>query len=278
MSFDALSWAAKQNTGSSGTKLVLLALAECANRTHSLAFPSIAEIVEFSALDRKSVITNLAKLEDAGLIADTGRKVGRTQQIKVYQLNLPTVPKTEQFQKRNSSGNSAKSPKNGTRNLSEPTEAKASYEVIGELWNSLSPSSGIPEIQVWNNSRKQMANARVKEHGLDAILRGVRCIHASPFCRGEQGDGRKQDIGLLLQPKTCARVLEGFYGADEVKPELGPAERIAQLKRMLSIYEAQDRADLAARTRVMIAEMESLDPAAAVVSNVIAITAKGLAA
>lgn len=124
MSFDALAWAAKQNTGSSGTKLVLLGLAECASRGHGLAFPSIAELVEFSSLDRKSVIANLDKLVDGGFIVDTGRKVGRTGQIKVYQV---IVPKTEPSQKRNSSDISANSPENGTRNKSEPvTEANAS--------------------------------------------------------------------------------------------------------------------------------------------------------
>jgi hypothetical protein len=130
VSFDALSWAAKQNTGSSGTKLVLLGLAECADRKHNLAFPSIAALVEFSSLDRKSVISNLAKLEDAGLIADTGRRCGSTNQIKIYELKLESVPKTEPSQKRNSSDFSGNSPKNGTRNKSEPhSEAKASSSV-----------------------------------------------------------------------------------------------------------------------------------------------------
>ena len=120
MSFDALAWASKQNTGSSGTKLVLLGLAECADRTHGLAFPSIAALAEFSCLDRKSIISNIDKLEAAGFIKDTGRKVGTTGQIKVYQLNIVTVPKTEPSQKRNSSVIPANSPKNGTRNKSEP--------------------------------------------------------------------------------------------------------------------------------------------------------------
>ena len=111
MSFDALAWAAKQKAGSSGAKLVLLGLAECAGRKDALAFPSIAELVEFSDLNRKSVITNLAKLEAIGLIEDTGNCVGRTKQIKIYRLCLETVPKTEQSQKRNSTDFSANSPK-----------------------------------------------------------------------------------------------------------------------------------------------------------------------
>lgn len=128
MSFDALSWAAKQRCGSSGAKLVLLGLAECAGRKDALAFPSIAELIEFSSLNRKSIIANLAKLEALGLIQDSGEKVGRTKQIKVYRLCLETVPKTEPSQIRNSTVFSAKSTENGTRNKVEPvsSEAKAS--------------------------------------------------------------------------------------------------------------------------------------------------------
>lgn len=129
MSFDALAWAAKQSPGSSGSKLVLLGLAECAHRKTGLAFPSLAELVEFSSLDRKSVISNLDKLEAAGFIADTGKRVGRTGQIKVYILNMERVPEAEPSQNRNDSDFSAKGSENGTRNLSEPaspTEAKAS--------------------------------------------------------------------------------------------------------------------------------------------------------
>lgn len=110
MSFDALAWAAKQNPGSAALKLVLLGLAECASRPGALAFPSTAALVEFSSLDRKTVIKALDDLEREGFITDTGRKAGRTQQIKVFQLNLERLPKTEGSQKR-------EAPKNGHERL-----------------------------------------------------------------------------------------------------------------------------------------------------------------
>jgi hypothetical protein len=154
VSFDALAWAAKQSPGSSGAKLVLLGLAECASRGHGLAFPSIAELVEFSCLDRKSVIANLDKLETQGLITDTGKRVGRTGQIKVYQVNLGTVPNTEPSQIRNSSVISANSPKNGTRNKSEPVSedksSGASADPVKDLIDmgvGLLTSTGTPERQ-----------------------------------------------------------------------------------------------------------------------------------
>ena len=106
MSFDALAWAAKQTTGSSSTKLVLLGLAECASRPEAFAFPSIAALVEFTSLDRKTIVKALDKLEADGFSKDTGKRMGRTGQIKVYQLLLPSQEiqgNTEQYQKRHPS-------------------------------------------------------------------------------------------------------------------------------------------------------------------------------
>ena len=121
MSFDALSWAAKCKPGSAPQKLVLLALAECAQRGTNLAFPSIAALVEFSSLNRKTVIAALASLEESGLIEDTQERVGRTKQVKVYYLNLESVPKTEPSQKRNSSTFTPKgSQKRDTEPVMEP--------------------------------------------------------------------------------------------------------------------------------------------------------------
>lgn len=126
MSFDALAWAARQNTGSAGTKLVLLGLAECAHRETAEAYPSIAALVEFSSMDRKSVIANLNRLEAGGFITDSGKREGRTKQVKVYRLALYTVPISEQSQNRNSSDIPSKqSQKRDTDTVKEPVSGKA---------------------------------------------------------------------------------------------------------------------------------------------------------
>lgn len=121
MSFDALAWAAKAKGIRPAEKLVLLGLAECASREGAEAFPSIAALVEFGGLNRKTVIAALDSLIAYGLIAETGKFTGRTKQIKVYRLALETVPKVERFQKRNSSVFSGKeSQKRDTDTVKEP--------------------------------------------------------------------------------------------------------------------------------------------------------------
>lgn len=142
MSWETQSWAAKQRPGSASAKLVLLGLASCADQNHC-AFPSVQWLCDFSDLNRKTVISALQRLEDGmfPLIADTGERRGRTGQVKVYRLSvlerpnngvildqdpasLPaeeTVPKVEQFQKRNSSVSGSKqSQKRDTEPFREP--------------------------------------------------------------------------------------------------------------------------------------------------------------
>lgn len=137
MSFDALAWAARCNPGTPAKKLVLLALAECASRDAAEAYPSIATIEEFSSLNRKTIIAALDALEAAGFITDTGTKKGKTGQVKVYRLSLETVPKTERFQKRNSSTFSGKQyQKRDTELVREPVNKKTA-RVMPEGWQPL---------------------------------------------------------------------------------------------------------------------------------------------
>jgi len=133
MSWETQSWAAKQRPGSASAKLVLLGLASCADANHC-AFPSIQWLCDFSDLNRKTVIAALQRLEDGmfPMITDTGERRGRTGQVKVYRLAAgaegaasdpvsETVPKTEQFQNRNSSAFSGKeSQKRDTEPFREP--------------------------------------------------------------------------------------------------------------------------------------------------------------
>lgn len=103
MSSEALAWAFHQDCKSSSVKFTLVALCECANYRTGRITPSIAHLSEITGQNRKTVITNIAALEAEGKIRDTGERVGRTAQIKVYEVVYETVPQTEQFQERNSS-------------------------------------------------------------------------------------------------------------------------------------------------------------------------------
>lgn len=142
MSWETQSWAAKQRPGSASAKLVLLGLASCADANHC-AHPSVQWLCDFSDLNRKTVIMALQRLEDGmfPMIEDTGRRVGRTGQVKVYRINAAkaagasadpaseAVPKAEPFQKRNSSGSGVKqSQKRDTEPFLEPIPLSSSSD------------------------------------------------------------------------------------------------------------------------------------------------------
>lgn len=108
MSIEALNWAFKQPVPNSSAKFVLVALANCANADRHgnvVAFPSAEYLCSVTAQNRKTIVSNLAKLREWGLIEDSGDRVGRTGQVIVYRLNCPPDLFTEQTQKRNSSKN-----------------------------------------------------------------------------------------------------------------------------------------------------------------------------
>lgn len=92
-------WAARQQPDRPLDKLVLIAFADHADKAGE-CFPSVAALCEWTGCDRKTVMKSTASLEAAGLLLDTGRRCGRTRQVKVYRLPLETVPETAPLEQR----------------------------------------------------------------------------------------------------------------------------------------------------------------------------------
>lgn len=131
MSFPALAWASTLRVPRASDKLVLLALADRHNPENDLAYPSIAWLCEFSSLDRKTVVASLDRLEAAGLIVDSGKRVGKTKQIKAYSLALNSsekgTVKTEPLEANSSVIPIKQSQKRDTDTVRNQTQAKACY-------------------------------------------------------------------------------------------------------------------------------------------------------
>jgi hypothetical protein len=85
MSIAAMTWAFAQALKPSSLKFLLVALADNAD-DQGRAFPSIECLVEKTSQDRKTVISGLDRLEELKLATDTGSRVGKTKQVKVYRL------------------------------------------------------------------------------------------------------------------------------------------------------------------------------------------------
>ena len=146
VSSEAVAWAFKQTVKPSGAKFTLVALCECANYKTGRITPSIAHLVEITGQNRKTIITHIDQLERAGFIRDTGERSGKTKQIKVYNVEIETVPKAEQSQKRNSSDNDGKQSQN--------RDTEPSWEPSGNGLSDDKPTrayraKGWPEIPGW---------------------------------------------------------------------------------------------------------------------------------
>ncbi|HET6631543.1 MAG TPA: helix-turn-helix domain-containing protein [Rhodanobacteraceae bacterium] len=104
MSVEAITWALRVPVPASSAKFVLVVLANQANDETGHAFPSVGYLASATGQDRKTVLANLAKLIEWGLIEDTGKRVGRTGRVIVYRLiryaGLFDADAPEQSQKR----------------------------------------------------------------------------------------------------------------------------------------------------------------------------------
>lgn len=91
MSFAAIAWAMRQETGSTAAKMALLVLADHATDTGQ-AWPCLITIAKASSVDPRTVRTALARLERLGLVTDTGKRRGASGRVKVWQLEIAANP------------------------------------------------------------------------------------------------------------------------------------------------------------------------------------------
>ena len=96
MSVAFLTAAFAARIGKSTTKSVLVAIADRADDKTGFCFPSVADVVQRTELDRKTVLACMKSLEENGFISDTGKRVGATNQIKIWKLDLNKIQKASQ--------------------------------------------------------------------------------------------------------------------------------------------------------------------------------------
>jgi len=68
MSFEAMKWAKGIHQLSSSQKFVLIALSDFYNDTRGCAWPSVAKLMQYTNLSRRTVQRSLASLENQNLI------------------------------------------------------------------------------------------------------------------------------------------------------------------------------------------------------------------
>lgn len=92
-----------------------------------------------------------------------------------------------------------------------PAIPQAAKAMIPELWNEIAAANGLSAILRMTDARKTTLDARIAEHGVNAILDAMRTIPKSRFLLGRTSDGWKANFDWLLQPSSMQKLIEGFY-------------------------------------------------------------------
>jgi hypothetical protein len=150
VSVEAITWALKQEVQQSSAKFVLVVLANCASGDGDIAFPSIPYIATSTSQDRKTVVSNLKKLCESGLISDTGKRVGQTKQVIVYKLHLAVSAE----EKRNSSENGTVPKTEGNSTVFPCEESRFSLETVPKTVHGTVRE---PSVTVKSNQKKAHA-------------------------------------------------------------------------------------------------------------------------
>lgn len=278
MSVEAVTWALGQPITHSSAKFVLVVLANCASADTMMAFPSSTYLSSATGQDRKTVLANLVRLREWGLIEDTGHRRGETKQIVVYRLmvdgdlfsNTPksgTVPKTELSQKRNSSENGGKesrfSAKQSQKRDTERSEPKGNRQI--EIARALKDAK-IPDdvwrewsayrssVKGWTSKARELSLCTLRElvaEGHDprkVVEQSIECGWSGLFApRAKSVPNAKQSAPPTNAPplwkKPAAATPEESYTAEREMLE-GLIERDA-----ISEDEFRDRLAQAAQRR-----------------------------
>lgn len=171
MSVEHINKAFKLNIGKSSLKFILVALADYANEVGE-AYPSIETVCAKTDLNRKTVQAGLEQLQTLGFIQDTGKRVGRTQQVKVFQLRLD-AGEQKGSQKRDAL---TKDPKNGMLKGSQKRDLEPSVSFnhqnisisrvsFDDFWQAYGNKKSKPTAQrAWKKLKPEQQKA-----ALDAI-------------------------------------------------------------------------------------------------------------
>lgn len=204
MSVDALNWAWTAPVESSAQRLVLLSLADRAGEHHT-CYPSNSRLAKDTVLNIKTVQKVVNQLIDLGLVADTGKKMGTTNKVRV--LKLVGVQSREQNQNRDSYNEPKKGlidndnePKNGA--IKHTQKGVNSAEQTNPILEGNEPKNGIV-----NDPNFGVQNLPIN-------------LSMNLSCQHEWIPNQNQLIGVLQQ-KGHGQNLKFIFGLPSFEFELG---------------------------------------------------------
>lgn len=111
---------------------------------------------------------------------------------------------------------------------------KIDYDSICDFWNTHSLLNEITKI---TEQRKPNVNARIREHGIEAIYKMIDQAGQSPFLRGDNRQGFVATFDWCFKPKNFVKVLEGNYIDGKVNKTIydDVAERVRKMNEYMGV-------------------------------------------
>lgn len=99
-------------------------------------------------------------------------------------------------------------------------------------WNKMATEHDLPLCRAITPARLAKVNARIRESSLGEFIQAIHSVPNAGFLLGRNDRGWRADFDFLLQARSYARVLEGFYDRITFQtPTVQAQQRSAKLAR-----------------------------------------------
>ena len=251
--------------GLASRKLLLLALADFANEAGE-AYPSIQTLMRKTEQNRKTIRRHVTELMTAGILSDTGERVGRTKQIIKYQIHLERLPildtlKVSTFgqaklanfgdlsQPKIPNFGHSKGVQDWATSIEEPSVEERSVEInhqveppeipcdsVRELhtdcqqalenWNDLALRAKLPRCQKITPTRKKKLMHIIREFGIEKFNGAIDLIEKSSFLLGDNDRQWKANFDFIVNESKFVKIIEGVYSKSTPESLAEKSDRI----------------------------------------------------
>lgn len=105
-------------------------------------------------------------------------------------------------------------------NISKDIFSSTKVQPVIDRWNSLNLQKLVCIKEGTN--RYKLLNARIKDYGMDSVLKAIDMIGESSFLKGNNTKGWTITFDWLIKPNNFIKVLEGNYSDKQEKPSTEP--------------------------------------------------------
>lgn len=98
----------------------------------------------------------------------------------------------------------------------ESHSQRADAQAVLDCWREVAKPLSLSCWDKITPKRRRTVNARLADHGFEAICLAIDHVPKSAFLRGEKGDWNGANLDFLMRPDTVPNILEGKY--DDRKP------------------------------------------------------------